>query len=128
MFINSFTIVIGRAIVKPAFISLFSISLSAFSNLALSVFSFPRAFITLIPEIFSLIILTTSSSFFCTVEYNGIPLREMKMTIAIIMGAITASIKAKPLSIENDTINPPIRRIGALTPKVWELCINERTL
>ena len=50
------------------------------------------------------------------------------MTIAIIRGAITASINAKPLSIEKDTINPPIRRIGALTPKVCELCINDRTL
>ena len=86
------------------------------------------AFMTLIPEIFSRIILTTSSSFFCTVVYRGIPLREIKTTMAIIRGAMTARIIAMPLSMEKVTMKPPNKRIGALTPKVWELCMKDRIL
>ena len=52
----------------------------------------------------------------------------MNTTMAIIRGAMMASIDAKPLSMEKVTIKPPRRRIGALTPRVWELCINESTL
>ena len=128
IFINTLTMEVGRAMVKPAFISLFSISLSAISKWWLSLFSLPRAFMTLIPEIFSRIILTTSSSFFCTEVYRGIPLREIKTTMAIIRGAMTARIIAMPLSMEKVTMKPPNKRIGALTPKVWELCMKDRIL
>ena len=85
----------------------------------------PRALTTLIPEIFSLMTLTTLSSLDWTREYRGIPFLEIIVTRRIIKGARIMRMVASPLSIEKVTMKPPRRRIGALTPMVWELCIKD---